>query len=349
MDIHVFDNNLNFVGVIDEYSSLIWTDRYNKCGDFELVTIPNTQTLDLLVPDYYIAINDSRFKSNRMMIIEDLEIQTDSESEPKLTVTGRSLESILDRRIVWGEKALNGTLQNGVKQLLNDSIISPSDSKRRISNFIFEENPSSVLATININTTFKGTSILEAITELCSTCRVGFGVTLNELNQFVFRLYLGVDRSYEQVNNPYVVFSNDFDNLSNTKYIEKSSTYKNCTFVMGSDNYNATVAGEETGLDRREVFTDASGSSKDVNVLASKGEENLAKCTYTVSFDGEADPSAMYQYLRDYNIGDIVEIVNEYGIEGQVRISEYIQSDDSSGFTAYPSFTRLEDELENNK
>lgn len=346
MIVHVFNPSLEFIGVIEEYSSLIWTDRYNKCGDFEIVLPPTPHNIGLLAPDNFIFVDG--LDQDRMMIVEDLQLQTDPESGGTLTVTGRSLESILDRRIVWGDMEVVGTIQSGIQNLLNQSIINPSNPKRKISNFIFEWNSSEVLAQITVNTKFMGTSVLDAIESMCGEAQVGYKVTLNDDNQFVFKLYLGADRSYLQDINPYVVFSNDFDNISNTNYVEKMSTYKNATFVKGSDNYSANVEGDEVGLARREVYTDSSGISKDsvgsyIQQLASKGKENLEQHRYTISFDGEANPTAMYQYLRDYKIGDIVEIVNEYGIHGQVRISEYIQSDDSDGFKAYPAFVNIDE------
>lgn len=49
------------------------------------------------------------------MIVEKIQITSDTEDGNHVTVTGRSLESILDRRIVWGQKLLSGNLQNGIK------------------------------------------------------------------------------------------------------------------------------------------------------------------------------------------------------------------------------------------
>ena len=36
MEIYVLNTNFESVAVVDEFESLIWTDRYDEAGDFEL-------------------------------------------------------------------------------------------------------------------------------------------------------------------------------------------------------------------------------------------------------------------------------------------------------------------------
>lgn len=49
-----------------------------------------------------------------------------------------------------------------------------------------------------------------------------------------------------------------------------------------------------------------------------------------------------YQYKKDYKLGDIVKIVNEYGISINVRISEVIENRDDNGYTMEPTFENIE-------
>ena len=134
MEITILDKNLTPVAIMDTYESFIWTDRYRECGDFELYTPMTDDILTYIKQDYYLCNRDSE----HVMIIESLRISSDTESGNYLTVTGRSLESILDRRIVWGQQTLSGNFQNAVKTLLNENIMSPSNNDRQIDNFIFD-------------------------------------------------------------------------------------------------------------------------------------------------------------------------------------------------------------------
>ena len=48
-----------------------------------------------------------------------------------------------------------------------------------------------------------------------------------------------------------------------------------------------------------------------------------------------------YVYGRDYFMGDIIQIVNEYGIESQSRLVEVVTSLDESGYKTYPTLANV--------
>lgn len=353
MDILVLNENFQSVGLVDTYISFIWTDRFDECGDFELVVPSTTAALDLLEIDRYLYIKES----DHLMIIEGYESATDSEDGNTLTFTGRSLESILDRRTIFPQTSINGNLQNGIKQLLNETIISPSNTDRKISNFVFEDTTDTNITSNTIEAQYTGDNLYDVICSLCTTFEIGFEITLNSSNQFVFKLYKGVDRSYSQSTKPYVVFSPEFDNIINSNYLESKKTYKNVDYVAGegegSDRRYVQV-GSGTGLDRREMFTDARDissttddgelSTSDYNAqLTERGEEDMSSYKIVKTFEGELDPS-MFKYNTDFKMGDIVQIKDDYGIEKRARISEMIYSHNTNEDTSYPSFTILEDD-----
>ena len=132
MELLVLNTALESSSILDTYNSLIWTDRYYKYGDFEIFTPVSLEIVAQIQKGYYLWSRDSE----HTMIVESIEIASDVESGNKLVVTGRSLESILCRRIVWKTTNLTGSLQAGVKKLITDAIINPTDSSRKIDNFI---------------------------------------------------------------------------------------------------------------------------------------------------------------------------------------------------------------------
>ena len=229
MDLTVLNTDLNAVSIIDTYESFIWTDRYCEYGDFELYTMMTNTVLGFIKQDYYVMNRDSE----HVMIIEKIQITSDAENGNHVTVTGRSLESILNRRIVWGQKTITGNLQNGIKTLLMDAIISPSDSSRQISNFVFEASTDPAITNLTIDAQYTGDNLYDVISKLCSERNIGFKITLNDQKQFVFKLYAGTDRSYDQTENPYVVFSPNFENIINSNYMESKSSLKTITLVGG--------------------------------------------------------------------------------------------------------------------
>lgn len=349
-EILVLNPNLEIIKNIDTLKSLIWTDRYYGAGDFEIYTPVNLELMSFLQQDYYLW----RKGSEHLMMIESIEIECDLEEGDHLIVTGRSLEFILDRRIVWEQTILTGNFQDVIQTLLNENVISPAIEDRKISNFIFEPSTDPNIIFLDENYTVdaqieRGTNLYEAILALCFERGVGFKITPSD-DKFIFKLYKGQDRSYDQFDNPYVVFSSNFENLMNSNYIETKTNLKTVTLVDGEDK--STVVGGGSGLTRREIYTDAKSIYRTVDgvtltddeylaQLEQRGSEVLSEHSFLTSFDGELDSVTTYKYGEDFFLGDIVQIINEYGIEAKARVIEMIYSQDSSGLKEYPTFTAV--------
>lgn len=351
MNLEILDTNFVSKSIIDVYTSLIWTDRYSAYGDFEIYTTMNTKLLDIFKQDYYLVSDDSE----HAMIIENLKIQSDAESGVFLTVTGRSLESILDRRIIWTQTNLSGNLQNAIYRLLAENVMYPSIPNRQIPNFVFDTSTDPNVSGLSItDLQFTGDNLYEAIQKICNTYNIGFKVTLNSANQFVFKLYAGSDRSYNQSSLPYVVFSPNFENLINSDYDEKREGYKNITLVAGEGEgieRRTYVVGDGTvtGLSRRELYTDARDISSSVDggeltpeqynaALAARGQEKLAEVEVEKTYEAKVEPTQMYRYGEHYWMGDLCQLENEFGMENRVRVVEFIHSESSSGLEQYPTF-----------
>lgn len=351
MELTLLNTSLDAIAVVDDYESLIWTDRYQEHGDFEIYTPVTAGILEVLKQDYYLINRDSE----HVMIVEKLLIKTDVETGNHITITGRSLESILKRRIIWGLRSVNGTLQNGIKILLEENIINPTDPDRKIDNFIFEESDDERITSLKLDAQYTGDEIYDVVNKLCKKHGIGFKVTLNDNKQFVFKLYVGTDRSYDQTDNPYVIFSPNFENIVNSNYLESRSALKNVTLIggegEGKDRRYHTV-GNASGLDRRELFTDARDISSEVDdvaltedeynaLLAQRGNEKLSENISVVSFEGEIEPTIMFRYQEDFFNGDIIQIENEYGHVSTARIVEMTTSENEQGTSVYPTFSTI--------
>lgn len=358
MDLYVLDEGFNTLGLLDQFDSFIWTDRYNEAGDFEIYTAVSTDLLNLLKADRYLWWGETE----HTMIIEQITIDTDEDTGNMLTVTGRSLESILDRRIIWNQTDLNDTLPNCIKKLLNENAISPTDPNRKIPGLIFVDPTDTRLTSIEIEGQITGDNLYDTIVTFCQTYNIGFKVTLNDENQFVFSMYVGDDRSYSQDTLPYVVFSPDFENVINSNYFENKSTLKNVTLVAGEQlegqAQKTAEVGSASGLERREIWTDArdisstnetGGTITDEEYTAKlkqRGEETLAENKITKAFEGDLDANQTFVYKKDFFLGDIVQIVNDYGIEARSRVSEMVYSEDSDGVSYLPTFIVVDEEEE---
>lgn len=106
MYLAVLDESMTIQHLCEDYQSVIWTERFHGFGDFKLVvpgTLENLRTYQL---DYYLYTKGT----NKLMIIEQVELNTEYGKESLLTVSGRSLESILDRRVMHPYPMWEGTL-----------------------------------------------------------------------------------------------------------------------------------------------------------------------------------------------------------------------------------------------
>jgi hypothetical protein len=262
----------------------------------------------------------------------------------------------LDRRIIYPQVVIYGNLQNGIKTLLDQNAINPTDPNRKISNLIFSPSEDPRILEMTIEGQYYGENLYDTISLICMEKQIGFMITLNEQFQFVFSLYMGQDRSYEQFDNPYIIFSPMFNNIISSNYINSLKPVKNVAYVggegEGSDRVFVTV-GDNTNLARKEIFVDAKSLSSKYEggtmppeeyqkQLVQRGNEELANHVADMMFDGEVAEYFMYLYGRDYQMGDIVQLENEYGMEARSRVTEVIKSQNvSDGINIFPTFTKV--------
>lgn len=347
MDIYVYNSNLERVGLIDIYQSLIWTKRYYQAGDFELYVPASSELLETLQKDNLLIREDD----DTIMVIEKIEITTDVETGNYIIVSGRSIESYLSRRIVRYQTNIDDTLENGIRQLIDENAINPKESFRIIPNLMLGE-VQGFTDTLKMQITYD--NLYDVIVSLCQSYGYGLKIALENGN-LVFNLYKGVDHSYSQNANPYVVFSPEFDNLINSQYITDKTNFKNYAYVFGEgEGSSRSFRGVSTklgyipkNLELYELYVDAKDlSTNDGEIstqeygemLYTRGIEKLSECKVTNAFEGEVNSNLSYQYKKDYNLGDIVQVTNEYGITTKARITEIIESESDSGTELVPTF-----------
>lgn len=342
IELIVLNQNFERLGLIDNADSIIWNKRYYETGEFEIYINASLKNATLLQEDFYVIREDD----DSVGIIEDIEYSETEEDGEFLTITGKFAESLLGRRIVWKQTNLFGTAEVGLRNLVIDNFILPTDDSRKIT--IIELGALKGF-TDRLEAQVTGTNIELYIQEVCKN--LGMGYRLKYINKkFYFELYKGVDRSYNQTANPYVVFNKNFDNLLSSYYKKTTSKYKNVALVAGEGEgilRKNSVVGTATGLARKEVFVDAKDvSSNDgeintteyTNLLQARGKEKLTEHIITNEFDGSIDIKN-YKYKKDYDLGDIVTVENEeISLYMNARIIEITEVYDETGYEISPKF-----------
>lgn len=84
--------------ICDTFSSLLWDIEYYQCGKFEVYITANPQNIDIFQTGRIVGRDDD---SLHFGLIESVHIDTDLENGDYLTVSGRFLMCLLERRIIY--------------------------------------------------------------------------------------------------------------------------------------------------------------------------------------------------------------------------------------------------------
>lgn len=348
MQLEVFDKNFTRIRIIDVFESLIWTDRYYKYGDFELYMPMDTELLDYLQIGNYLYLAESR---HTMMILR-ISTTTDVDDGDHMIITGRSLESILARRCIqsnWAKRIFENTPVNTlIEQLVDESFIHTAE-ERVIPGFYIWHNPELDGKVANVSVEINHENLYGIIESLCESHKIGFQIILDDNNNFQFSLYKGVDRSYRQDERSYVIFSPQFDNIIESEYVDDVREMRNVAYCAGKEEEYRQLAvyGDATGLERREIYIDVADVGSDTpdayNKLMEKGRENLNVYRRLKEFNGQVDATRTFIYDVDFFMGDIVQVIDEYGLQGSTYVTEMIFSQSETGTDIYPTFTFADD------
>ena len=339
----IMNDEFERLAIVDDYSSFIWSTRYYTSGDFQLIVDANEQYMALFKKDYYVVRDDDE----NVGIIENIVVQENEDDRSQLIVTGRFLDCIISRRIIAAQTPVSGKVSDCIEQLLDENIMTPTDPDRQIPNFFVD----SFEVVTTMQAQYTGKNLLETISGLCQTYGLGYKVILNSDNEFIFSLYKGMDRTYDQNVNDWVIFSDTYDNLLSSKYEESYKSLVNAVLVAGEgeglDRKTAwATTADATGLGRYELYKDQrniqsnSGEIPDeeyYELLRESGKESLT--AYTTAFTGNVYFDNI-RYKTDVGIGDICVIENtNWGIYIYSRLVEVIESVDETGkYTITPTF-----------
>lgn len=260
IDLYVLNEDLEIVGIVDSYSSLIWTNRYDKNGDCEVYIEANKENVELLKQDYYLTRTDD---DNMACKIKYIEIDTNAENGDYLTITGHDAKDILSQRIVWKQTNINGKAEDCIYDLVNKNFINTEIQNRRFQNKngkakLLLDKKQGFTETMTGQTSY--IDVVEKIQEICKKFGWGYKVKVKNKN-FYFSLYKGEDRSDK------VIFSSDFENLQSTKYTSDKTNIKNVALIGGEgegSKRSKETAGQGIGSDRYETFVDAKDISKSI-------------------------------------------------------------------------------------
>lgn len=371
---YVLDSQYNTLGILDTFRQATWTTRFQDVGEFTLVLPTTKKIVDLLQQKRYLMCVGEPY----YMVIEKRDSEWDWKAGDTFTVSGRDLSSIMERRHIYKQIDVeNLPVQDVIRRILNENIINPSNSRRKINGFTFRSSSDSRITGLRMaSAQYLGENVLDKIIEICQEYEIGFRVLPINNGGYEFSLYAGTDRSYSQNANPWVTFSDSYENIGKTGFTEDLKDYRNAMLVHYEREAKGRIVdaqgeptgsyvdekevvdvyvyrgGEPSGLDRYETYMSSSKSDKNDDgsameesefrrVLNEQGKEELTKYNMDTVFTGQVDDNRQFVFNRDFALGDIVQMENKYGLQQAVRVAEVVRTHDSTGDHTTPSFVNL--------
>lgn len=358
MDLYILNALYQRVDIIESYESLIWTERFSAYGDFQLVIASTLENRNRLLVGTLLG----QSQSDRVMKITTTEDHTDSDGIRLLTVTGKSLEVILQDRIAHGvmddtttvpKWTLTGLPAALARQIFHDICVTGILNSADVIPGIIESSiyPADTIEepTDSITIEIDLTTVYTAIKNVCDLYDMGFRLVKDgDTTQIHWDVYMGSDRTTQQSTLPAVVFSASLDNLQNTTRLTTIDSYKNCAYVFSPVGvevvYALDIDPAINGFDRHVLLVNATDITDTDPAVASakmiqRGKEELAKNRQFTGFDGEISQYSTYVYGVDYNLGDLVEERDDDGATNQMQVTEQIFVSDKEGERSYPTLS----------
>lgn len=318
-ELYVLNKDLETVGIVDTYTSLIWVNRYNEVGDCEVYVEATPEILALLQEDYYLM----RENDDMICQIKRIELDTNAETGNYLIVSGYDVKRFLDQRIIWGTMTCNGNVEAFIREMVEQSLGDPDIADRQLqteggNRLLYNGTAAGFTEVTSEQMSYR--NVGEKVREFCEQYKWGYKVT-RENGAFYFHLYKGTDRTAT------VIFSDDFENLDTTTYTKDCTNLGNVALVAGEGEgaeRARSVSGEASGLDRYEIYVDAKDISKTITwgelvelypPTSAGGQghiEGIAETGYTYEMGYVdiqiVDAAQLAQLQTDYPTGQIVTI-----------------------------------------
>lgn len=280
MDLYTLNENFLAREIIDEFVSAIWTERFTTAGDTQLV-VPATQAnIDKLAPGVYLALRGTR----EVMILETQDIEN-----KLLTVTGKTLITMLNQRFAWFKSPTS-----------TDSLVTDySEESVKASVFLHSVVDQMVINPVPFTGAFIGANLdwtmeaipylslgametlgvlerrtiatgplYDGIQQVAEQGNMGISLYLESADPIIgyslkFTTYGGHDRTSTQIIRPMVRLVPEMDQISGIKEIHSISQYKNVCYVYYKNQISKHLAEptlpEPEGLARRTLIVDAEG------------------------------------------------------------------------------------------
>lgn len=345
MILYMLNSDFKKVLLIRKYTFAQHQEEFRGLGAFKVIAPYDSQNKAMITRSIRYVLFETGDGRDVVGKIEKVNYESDIDSNRTITVTGRLMQFIFDKRVVKGTVKFKGKIHTYIKKLINESIIEPSDTNRAVTATVAYSNASRLESlSKTIDTQQTGGTVWEEIEKYLESNNYGIIVRpeivpLQEINgaetnikNFRYIISAGRDLTVDNTDsNAPVVFSQGISNIYRTEYEIERESHCTVAYTAGEGEetarkwYELLPSGYSTtkGFNRLEMWVDArdiQSEDENGNKLTDaqydalikdrtneKFEENPVNAIYAGTIKAA---EGKYKYNRNFYLGDTVMIMD---------------------------------------
>ena len=357
MELRVFDETVEPLGLIDEMASLLWHVKYFDVGTFNLLAPITDNNKRLLTEGNIIVKHDGKREVTdaaggiwrRAAQITYVHITKDENGLEQIEAQGYMLSQWLNKRCISPQIVTTATNQSIINTMVKNNCGSSADTKRRFPRFIMLAQETIAGSAVEYANEVYA-KLGQEVKARAQAGKLGYDILINERSrQYGFYLYKGKDLTAKnsEGNTP-CIFSRDFDNVNEQEYTASIENCGNFIYIQGAADDSGsqpvtTVDGEgASGLELTEVFCDATDIARKyqsgetevtiplntyLQMLKTRAAAELENYGKIINFVSTINTNSNLKFKQDFDLGDRITCKEtKWGIQIDARITEVTET-----------------------
>lgn len=357
MELRVFDETIEPLGLIDEMASLLWHTKYFDVGTFNLLAPITDNNKRLLIEGNIIVKHDGKREVTdenggiwrRAAQITYVHITKDENGLEQIEAQGYMLSQWLNKRCISPQIVATATNQSIINTMVKNNCGNGASTKRRFPRFIMLAQENIAGSAVEYANEVYAKLGLE-VKARAQAGKLGYDILINERSrQYGFYLYKGKDLTAKnsEGNTP-CIFSRDFDNVNEQEYTASIENCGNFIYIQGAADESGnqpvtTVDGAgAAGLDLVEVFCDATDIARKyqsgeteitiplntyLQMLKTRAAAELENYGKIINFVSTINTNSNLKFKQDFDLGDRITCKEtKWGIQIDARITEVTET-----------------------
>ena len=357
MELRVFDETVEPLGLIDEMASLLWHVKYFDVGTFNLLAPITDNNKRLLTEGNIIVKHDGKREVTdaaggiwrRAAQITYVHITKDENGLEQIEAQGYMLSQWLNKRCISPQIVATATNQSIINTMVKNNCGSGASTKRRFPRFIMLAQETMAGSAVEYANEVYA-KLGQEVKARAQAGKLGYDILINERSrQYGFYLYKGKDLTAKnsEGNTP-CIFSRDFDNVNEQEYTASIENCGNFIYIQGAADDSGsqpvtTVDGEgASGLELTEVFCDATDIARKyqsgetevtiplntyLQMLKTRAAAELENYGKIINFVSTINTNSNLKFKQDFDLGDRITCKEtKWGIQIDARITEVTET-----------------------